>query len=220
MATLPNLELANFFNLLPIFTALPMLRIPLTRLVTTQVTAFTVAPGAFRNAIPKNIGAADSRNCPNPNNPCRDMGFSINLINPSNDDPTRNDVIFQINLPTAASPSASFWTFSGFLEIQSSAANAMKSLKIPPRNPAIARKNPPKADFAAFLKASIFSPSTFFFFFSLFSSSSALFCFASRSLSALVFFFSLSASALSAAISCFLVILSPLILAETLSFIA
>ena len=197
-----------------------MLRIPLTRLVTTQVTAFTVAPGAFRNAIPKNIGAADSKNCPNPNNPCRDMGFSINLINPSNDDPTRNDVIFQINLPTATSPSASFWTFSGFFEIQSSAANPMKSLKIPPRNLAIAPRNPPKADFAASLNSFIFSFWTFFGFFSLFSSSSALFFFASLSFSAAVFLFSLSSSCLSLASCCLVTRLSPWILDLTRSFIA
>ena len=149
---LPSLLPANFLILAPAFAALPMFRIPLIRLLTTHPTVLAVANGFLRNAIPRNMGAADSRNCPNPIIPFRDIGFSINFTSPSNADPTRNDVILKTNLPIAASPSTSFWTLSGFLEIQSNAANAMKILKIPPKNLAIAPRNPPKAPFAASLK--------------------------------------------------------------------
>ena len=164
---LPSLLPINFLILAPAFAALPMLRRPLTRLVTTHPTVFAVANGFLRNAIPRNIGAAANRNCPNPNNPLRDMGFSINFTSPSNADPTRNDVILKTNLPIAASPCASFCTLSGFLETQSNTANPMNTLKIPPKNLAIAPKNPPKADFAASLKFCIAPSFAFFPFFSL-----------------------------------------------------
>ena len=94
----------NFLILLPALAALPMFRIPLIRLVTTQPTVFAVANGFLRNAIPRNIGAADNRNCPNPISPFSDMGFSRNFVNPSNADPTRNDVTLNTNLPIAIRP--------------------------------------------------------------------------------------------------------------------
>ena len=100
-ATLPNLVPENFLNLSANAAAFFMLRMPLPRVIMTQDSAFTVATGFLRNAIPTKIGAADNTNCTAPKNPLRLIGFSRNLINPSSADPVKNSVILKMNLPRA-----------------------------------------------------------------------------------------------------------------------
>ena len=138
-ATLPNL---------PPKTALPAFSIfimPPPTSFSSENTADTVAFGFLRNAIPMNSGAADNTNWTAPKNPFRLIGFSRNLVSPSKADPTRKLETLKMNLPRAASPFASRWTFSGFFDNQSRRPKMTKYLRKNPASLARAPKRPPNA---------------------------------------------------------------------------